>query len=154
MSKKPHRAPATARPVHSGPWHIHFFQRHKDDDPKQRVPGKEYLDNCPIAARILAVVTAVADAPPPAFSGGGMWEAMHDEMAGFHEVRMDHKGRHYRLFCILERNGTDVGLAAPSLVIIEGMDKAFRTTFTTADYARVRQLGDEYRRRKPRSVAP
>ncbi len=154
MSKK--KAPAASSsppPAHKGPWHIRIFQRHKDDDPEQHAPGREYLDDCPVAARILAVVTAVADAPPPAFSGGGKWEAMHDEMAGFHEVRVDHKGRHYRLFCILERNGIDVGLDAPTLVIIDGMDKAFRTTFTDLDYARIRKLGDEYRRRKPRSVA-
>jgi len=31
---------------------------------------------------MVAVLSAVADAPPPAFSGGGKWEAMHDEMAG------------------------------------------------------------------------
>ncbi len=33
-----------------------------------------------------------------------------------------------------------------------GMVKPFRTTFTERDYARVRQLGDEYRSRVPRSV--
>jgi hypothetical protein len=78
---------------------------------------------------------------------------MHGEMAGFHEVRVDHNGRHYRLFCVLERNGTEVGLDAPTLVIIDGMDKAFRTTFASADYERVRRLGEEYRRLVPRSVA-
>ena len=47
---------------------------------------------------------AVAAAPPPAFSGGGKWEAMHGEMSGFFEVRVDGPQRHhYRLFCVLER---------------------------------------------------
>jgi hypothetical protein len=32
------------------------------------------------------------------------------------------------------------------------MEKPFGTTFTERDYARVRQLGDEYRARVPRSV--
>jgi hypothetical protein len=36
---------------------------------------------------MIAVVKAVADAPPPAFGGGGKWEAMHDEMAGFYGCR-------------------------------------------------------------------
>ena len=34
-------------------------------------------------AEIVAVLRAVADAPPPSFSGGGKREAMHDDMAGF-----------------------------------------------------------------------
>ena len=52
-------------------WRVHFFQRHRDDDPVQSVPVREYLDACPVAARLVAVAKAVADAPPPAFSGGG-----------------------------------------------------------------------------------
>jgi hypothetical protein len=39
------------------------------------------------------------------------------------------------------------------IVVITGMEKAFRTTFTERDYARVRLLGDEYRSRVPRSVS-
>lgn len=74
-------------------------------------------------------------------------------MAGYYEVRVDGRDRrHHRLFCVLERDGTRVGLGGPSVVVIAGMDKAFRTTFNERDYARVRQLGDEYRSRLPRSV--
>ncbi len=101
----------------------------------------------------LAVVKAVADAPPPAFSGGGKWEAMHGNMGGYYEVRVDGPSRHhYRLFCVLERDGAALGIGGPSLVILTGMDKGFRTTFSEADYAKVRVVGDEYRRRAPRSV--
>jgi hypothetical protein len=75
-----------------------FFQRHADDDPAQAAPGREFLERCPVAARMAAVLKAVAEAPPNAFAGGGYW------------------------------------------------------TFTERDYARVRQLGDEYRSRVPRSV--
>ena len=39
-------------------------------------------------ATMLAVLGAVADAPPPKFSGGGYWEVMRDEMSGFYEVRV------------------------------------------------------------------
>jgi hypothetical protein len=41
------------------------------------VPGADFLDECPTKVRgtILAVLDAVAAAPPPAFSGGGKWEA-------------------------------------------------------------------------------
>jgi hypothetical protein len=138
------------------PWAVHFFQRHRDDDPGQTVPAREYLLTCPAAvrAKLVAAVKAVADAPPPTFSGGGKWEAMHDDMAGFFEVRADGpKRRHYRLFCLLERDGARCGLGGPSLILIAGMDKRFKTTFTKADYASVRTLGNEYLARNPRSVA-
>ena len=67
------------------PWRIHFFRRHRDDDHGESVPTVEFLDALPVAARaeVIAVLEAVAAAPPPAFSGGGKWEAMHGDMAGF-----------------------------------------------------------------------
>jgi hypothetical protein len=111
---------------------------------------------CPekVRATMLAVLKAVAEAPPPAFSGGGKWEAMHGEMRGFYEVRVDGpKRHHYRLFCVLETHDPALGLGGPSIVIICGKDKPFRTTIADADYAEVRRLGTEYRARKPRSVA-
>ncbi len=137
------------------PWQKHFFQRHRDDDPTQAVPVRDFLVACPekVRAMMFAVVYAVADAPPPQFSGGGRWEAMHGEMAGYYEVRGDGPGRrHYRIFCLLERDGSSVGLGGPSLVLICGKDKPFRTVLSTRDYAEVRRLGSEYLARRPRSV--
>src|SRR5208283_5901582 len=100
------------------------------------------------------IITAVADGPPPSFGGGGKWEAMHDVMAGYYEARADGEHReHFRLFCLLERDGAAVGLRGPSLVIITGMRKSFRTTFTSRNYVSVRLLGDEFLKRRPRSVA-
>lgn len=57
------------------PWRIHFFQRNIDDDAARVVPAIEFLDGLPdkVAAEIHAVLDAVADAPPPSFSGGGKW---------------------------------------------------------------------------------
>ncbi|MFN8022252.1 MAG: hypothetical protein U0Q03_12060, partial [Acidimicrobiales bacterium] len=68
------------------PWSIHFFQRHPDDDPNRTVPAIEFFDRLPakLVAEFQAVLDAVAEAPPPAFSGGGKWEAMHDKMADFY----------------------------------------------------------------------
>jgi hypothetical protein len=100
-----------------------------------------------------AVLKAVAEAPPHAFAGGGYWEALHGSMAGYYEVRVDGpKRRHYRLFCVLEHDDARLGLGGPSIVVITGMEKALRTTFSERDYERVRQLVDEYRSRAPRSV--
>jgi hypothetical protein len=44
------------------PWLVHFFQRHKDDDPARLVPSIDFLDGLPdkIAAEIPAVLAAVA----------------------------------------------------------------------------------------------
>jgi hypothetical protein len=69
---------------------MHFFQRHADDDPHRGVPAIKFFDrlSAKSVAEFQSVLDAVAEAPPPAFSGGGKWDAMHDEMAGFYEVRI------------------------------------------------------------------
>ena len=156
MTKKERRAATTTRGTGvRAPWHIHFFKRHVESDSLQSVPAHDFLDRCPasVAAKLAAVVKAVADAPPPAFSGGGKWEAMHGDMNGFYEVRVDGpKRHHYRLFCVLEREGAQVGLDGPSLVLITGKDKAFQTVLSEAEYAEVRSLGREYLSRNPRSI--
>ncbi len=106
-----------AQEPRSASWRVHFFQRHPDDDPTSPVPGRDFLERCPVAARMAAVLKAVADAPPTAFAGGGYWEAMHGTMAGYYEVRVDGRDRrHYRLFCVLERDGARLGLGGPSVV--------------------------------------
>jgi hypothetical protein len=102
-------------------------------------------------------LVAVAGAPPHRFAGGGYWEAMHGDMAGWFEVRVDGpkpgggKGRHhYRLFCLIDFDAE--GMDRPLLVVVTGLDKPFRTTLSAADYAAVRKLGDEYLARNPRSI--
>jgi Txe/YoeB family toxin of Txe-Axe toxin-antitoxin module len=155
MTRKPPLTTAPQRSATPSPWYIHFFQRHEDDDPDQSAPARDFLDTCPsaVAAKLLAVVKAVAEAPPPAFSGGGKWEAMHGTMHGYYEVRADGpKRRHYRLFCMLDRDGATVGMDGPSLVLLTGKDKAFQTVLSAADYAEVRRLGQEFMSRRPRSV--
>lgn len=134
-------------------WDVKVFQRHRNDDPRETCPGEEFLDACPdsVAADLIAIVDAVAASPPPQFTGGGMWEAMHGAMRGFYEARTRGPDRRlYRLFCILEREAP--GLDGPTIVVIAGLSKPVGTAFTDADYAQVRQLGEEYRRRVPRSV--
>ena len=78
---------------------------------------------------------------------------MHGSMKGYYEVRVMGPGRTlYRVFCLLERDANGLGLGRDSIVAIQGMSKPHGTAFTNADYAAVRQLGSEYRSRKPRSV--
>jgi hypothetical protein len=131
------------------PWDIVFYRA-----PDGWVPGADFLDRCPAAieARIDAVLDAVAAAPPPSFSGGGMWEAMHGDMAGLYEVRVTGKQREqFRLFCLLDKDGP--GLPRPAIVILDGRRKPFMTKLSDRDYAQVRSLGDAYRASSPRSIA-
>lgn len=45
-----------------------------------------------------------------------------------------------------------MGLDGPSIVIITGKSKTFLTELSDEEYKKVRALGDEFRRRVPRSV--
>jgi hypothetical protein len=131
-----------------------FFRRYGDDDHGPAVPGREFLNSCPVKVRatMRAVLTQVASAPPKRFAGGGYWEAMKGDMTGWFEVRVDGPRRHhYRLFCRLDYDARD--RAKPLLVVICGLDKPFRTQLSAADYRQVRDLGAEYLRRNPRSLA-
>ena len=107
---------------------------------------------------MLAVLDAVAAAPPPAYSGGGKWEAMHGDMGGYYEVRATGPGREqFRLFCILE-NGTAEelerrGLAGPAIAVLTGMRKPNRTVFSAGDYRAVKSIGDDHRSNFPRRIA-
>ncbi len=125
-----------------------------------KVPAEEFLDSCPakVDARFAAVLDAVRSAPPPQFSGGGYWEAMHGDMGGYHEIRLTGPGRRqYRLFCVLD-NGSPLelrkrGFAQPQIAVITGMVKDSGTRFTNRDYAKVRKLGIEYLNQIPRRIA-
>jgi Txe/YoeB family toxin of Txe-Axe toxin-antitoxin module len=130
------------------PWRIHFFQRHQDDDPHRTVPAMDFLEGLPtkVAAEIHAVLSAVAEAPPPSFSGGGKWEVMHGDMAGFYEVRVQGGGTNHRLICVLERDASDLG--GPSIVCIGGLSKARRTAANPRDYRTIKRYGAEFRKRR------
>jgi hypothetical protein len=129
-------------------WLIHFFQRHKEDDPARPVPTIDFFDGLAdrVAAEIQAVLEAVAAAPPPAFSGGGKWEAMHDDMAGLYEVRVHGGGANHRLFCLLDRSADDLG--GPSIICLDGLSKPVRSAASPRDYRRVRQYAAEFRKHR------
>ncbi len=116
-------------------------------------PKNSSVRACPesVSDDLEAIIDAVAESPPPQFTGGGMWEAMHGDMAGFYEARTRGPGKLvYRLFCILEND--DPGLGGPAIVVIDGLAKPIGTAIRPADYARVKALGEEYRRRAPRNA--
>lgn len=127
------------------PWLIHFFRRPRALDSGQAVPTIIFLEGLTVgvAAEIHAVLDAVASAPPPSFSGGGKWEAMHGDMAGIYEVRVKGGGRNHRLFCLLERNADDLG--GPSIVCVGGLSKPRRQPAKDRDYRGIRQYVEEFR---------
>ncbi len=133
-------------------WDVRFFRRHMNDDPVQSCPGFDFLVAIDVRAaqKLRKILRSVAGAPPPSWSGGGTWEAMRDDMAGYYEARTELGEWLYRLFCMLEREGE--GLANPSIIVIDGLKKKKRTKIRPQDYDRVRQLGEEYKKRRPRSV--
>jgi Txe/YoeB family toxin of Txe-Axe toxin-antitoxin module len=137
-------------------WGIVFYA-----DPKGAAPAQRFLSDCPakVRAMFIAVLKTVREAPPPAFSGGGKWEAMHGTMSGYYEIRVTGPGRrHYRLFCRLE-NGTAAELAErgfdrPQIAVINGMVKPNAALFSDRDYTKhVRKLGDDYLAKLPRPTA-
>lgn len=133
------------------PWHIAYFIRHPDDDRAQAAPGRDFLTACPsrVASTIEHILRAVADGPPPAFPGGAMWQAMHGDLRGCHEVRVRHGRLLYRVFCRLDR---DAATERNLLTVIDGAVKPVGTSLPPALYARVRRHVDEYLSRTPRSL--
>lgn len=136
-------------------WDVIYYATADDS-----VPAIEFLDGCPtkLAANLFAVLDAVAEAPPPQYSGGGKWEAMHGAMGGYYEVRATGPGREqFRLFCLLENaDGQELarrGLEGPTIAVITGLRKPSRTTFTDRDYRAVRRLGADHLSNYPRRIA-
>lgn len=105
---------------------------------------------------MLAGVDAVAAAPPPAFSGGGFWEAMHAPMTGYHEVRVQGQTPggsrlSYRMFCYLDREGPR--LPREAIALLDGGAKPLRTALAPAEYEGVRWIGVAYRSSNPWRIA-
>lgn len=131
---------------------VYFLRRNRGES-RPSAPGRDFLRSCPpkVRATMRAVLAEVAACPPKRFAGGGYWEAMKGAMTGWFEVRVDGpKRHHYRLFCLLDYEAE--GREKPLLVVVTGLDKPFRTVLSEADYKQVRELGEEYRTRNPRSV--
>lgn len=109
------------------------------------IPPRDFLNSCPtqVAAKVRRRLEAISKAPPWKFGGGGYWEAMHGDMIGWFELRVDGPGReHYRFFCLLDHFAP--GLNQPLLVVIAGVRKPFRSVISPLVYRDIRQWGEEY----------
>jgi hypothetical protein len=80
---------------------------------------------------------------------------MHGDMTGYFEARITsqtaNRKWHYRLFCLLDYEAA--GKTSPLLTVVDGAAKRYRTTLPDSRYEKVRERGDEYLRRNPRSLA-
>lgn len=130
------------------PWLVHFFQRDHSDDPNESVPAKDFLNQLPAKSKveIHAVLDAVAEAPPPAFEGGGKWKAMHGEMAGIYELCAQSHGRNLRLFCLLVRGNADLG--GSSIICLGGLSKPPRQAADSKIYRLIRKYKKEFERHR------
>jgi len=56
-------------PAATDAYDIAYFKRHVDDDPTEAIPGRDFLGSCPVPvrAKFVAVLIAVAAAPPSVF---------------------------------------------------------------------------------------
>lgn len=112
------------------PFEVMYF-----DGKTGKLPNpREFLATCPVPvrAKFFAVLKAVSEAPPPRFSGGGYWEAMHGAMAGWYEIRLTGPGREqFRVFCVLRSS---------RLIVVTGMRKRNGEVFDRRDYERIRAL--------------
>jgi hypothetical protein len=72
---------------------------------------------------------------------------MHDEMAGFYEVRVRGSDRrNHRLFCVLDHVAPDLG--GSSIVVIDGLSKPVRQAASRKDYERAIRYREEFRKRR------
>ena len=119
------------------------------------LPGFEYLSSCPlkVRAQFHAILEAVSKAPPSRFSGGGYWQAMHGELSGWFEVRINKSSlrKCFRLFCLLDYNAQNS--SNPYLVVVTGITKPVETKISEREYMQVSEMGVEYFSENPRSVS-
>ena len=116
-------------------------------------PAVEYLSDeqmpNPVHRELLITVAAVTRTGPPRFpTSTSRWRLMHKDkkkgavdMSGICEARDKHSKMLYRLFCVIDRDAPDHGLAAPSLVLLGGATKPDNTVVPMGEY----QVIDGYR---------
>ncbi len=132
-----------------GSWSVEFYL-HRN----RSVPAEKFLDGCPAAERLLAIVEAVRGYPPPSFPPSQMWHAMTGKMSGIYEARTRSKNTLYRLFCVLDRKAESFGLGSPTLAMLGGGTKPVGEAMDDDIYEDAISYRDRYLRTNPRPVKP
>ena len=89
---------------------------------------------------------------PYALKASLWWHVMKDEVSGIWEIRDQHHGTNYRLFCVLDRNATTRGLSASAIVVIGGASKPEGSEMDPSEYRKVREGRDAYLASDPRAI--
>lgn len=113
-------------------------------------PPRPRAGSIGVRAELLVTIRAVLQVGPPRFpTSTPRWRLMHKpasrsevDLSGICEVRDKHSNKLYRLFCLIDRDASEHGLAAPSLVLLDGVVKPIRTAVPQSEYRRI----DRYRR--------
>jgi hypothetical protein len=88
------------------------------------------------------MLDAVPAAPPPSCPGGGKWEAVHGDMAGGYEVRVQGDGKNHRLLARLERDTADLG--GSGAVCVGGLTKPGPRAADPRDYRKIKRGAAEF----------
>ena len=71
---------------------------------------------------------------------------MHGLMSGLYEVRIQGKDFNHRLFCVLVRDGADLG--GSSIVALGGFSKPKRSPAPDREYKRILSFKSEFTQRR------
>ena len=66
------------------------------------------------------------------------------DLSGICEARDKHSNKLYRLFCVIDRDAPEHDLAAPSLVLLDGVVKPIRTEVPQSEYRRIDRYRKDY----------
>ncbi len=80
------------------------------------------------------------------------WHVMRVDMSGIWEIRDQHHGTNYRLFCVLDRNATAHGLSSSTIVVIGGASKPEGSDMAPGEYRRIQEHRDAYLASSPRAI--
>jgi hypothetical protein len=121
-----------------------------------RRPAWDFLvgEELPIGVRaeLLVTIRAVLQVGPPRFpTSTPRWRIMHKpaskgevDLSGICEARDKHSNKLYRLFCVIDRHAPEHGLAAPSLVLLDGVVKPIRREVPQSEYRRINRYRKDY----------
>jgi hypothetical protein len=140
----------TLRRVRAPNWEVAFFRAGTS------APGIGWLRSLtPEVRREFLKRLAVLSLHKPgpyALQGTLWWRVMRGEMSGIWEIRDQHQGTNFRLFCVLDRKATAHGLSSPAIVVIGGASKPEGVEMAKVEYQRIREHRDAYLASDPRAI--
>lgn len=119
-------------------------------------PAVDYLKSTgmpdTVRRELLVTIAAVTQVGPPRFpTSTARWRLMRKDkkkgapdMSGICEARDKQAKMLYRLFCVIDRDAPEHGLAAPSLVLLGGATKPDNSVVPVSEYRMVDRYRNDY----------